>query len=77
MADEEFEHVEFGEIGWYDEHRGQAPTVSVHWIWSTPGKRFSRSQDSRGFGGGEPYVFQHIIQDAQPVYIRIPPGTEP
>lgn len=77
MADEEFEYIEFGEIGWYDMHRGESDIPSIHWIWSGPDKEFSRAQDIRGFGGGEPYVFQHIIQDPRSVYIKVPIGTAP
>ena len=72
MSKTEDEYVEFGEIGWYDSLRGHGEKPSIKWIWSGPDKKFPRANDPAGFAGGEPYIFQHIIQDAQPVYVRKP-----
>ena len=44
--------------------------VSWKWIWSGPHKRFTRSITERGFFKGEPYIYQHLIEDYEPVYVR-------
>jgi len=69
-AETEDEFEEFGEIGWYDQHRGKSTKPHIVWIWSGPDKKFTRAKDKAGFAGGQPYVFQHIIQDPEPVYRR-------
>lgn len=69
--DEEYEFVEYGEIAWYDERRGDPP-VAKRWIWSGPDVEFTRSLDERGHMAGEPYKFQYPLIDAQPVYIKVP-----
>lgn len=72
---EEFEYVEYGEVAWYDERRGDPP-MAKRWLWSGPKKRFTRSGDPKGHMGGEPYKFQSALIDAQPVYIRVPKVKE-
>ena len=75
MSDEEFEYVEYGEIAWYDERRGDPP-VAKRWIWSGPDYPFTRSADERGHMEGRPYKFQMELIDAQPVYIKVPKEVE-
>ena len=73
-TEEEYEYVEYGEIGRYDilDHRDNSPydKPSWRWIWSGPLKRFTRSSTNRGFFRGEPYIFQHVIEDYETVYVR-------
>ena len=71
MSDPKEEYVEFGEIAWYDERRGDPP-VAKRWVWSGPKYPFTRSKDKRGHMEGRPYKFQMELIDAQPVYIKAP-----